>query len=132
MKSHTVMQRRIFSKAQTVGLSLGQPKVLDYLCKHEGSDQKTIAAYCEIEPATLVSILARMEQKGLIERRQKQGNRRSLYVYLTDEGRKAAEYVEEIFDNYDNEAQAGLTPDEVVELKGLLMKVCENLRREGI
>ena len=70
MKAHAMMQRCIFAEAQKIGLSSGQPKVLDYLYSHEGSDQKTIAAYCEIEPATLASILLRMEQKQLIERRQ--------------------------------------------------------------
>ena len=77
MKAHAMMQRCIFAEAQKIGLSSGQPKVLDYLYSHEGSDQKTIAAYCEIEPATLASILLRMEQKQLIERRQEHGNRRS-------------------------------------------------------
>ena len=90
MKSHTLLNRKILSQAMKLGYSPGQPKVLEYLSKYEGSDQKTIAAYCEIEQATVGSILLRMENTGLIERRQAPGNRRSLYVYLTDKGRQAA------------------------------------------
>ena len=62
MKSHAIIHRKIFTEAQKIGLTSEQPKILDYLWDHEGSEQKTIAVYCEIEPATLGSILLRMEQ----------------------------------------------------------------------
>ncbi|MDE5619324.1 MAG: MarR family transcriptional regulator [Ruminococcus sp.] len=121
------MQRKIYSEAQKIGLTSGQPKILDYLYEHEGSDQKTIAGYCEIEPATLGSILLRMEQKGLIERRQENGNRRSLFVYLTENGKEVCEKMHDIFSQKDKQASDGLTTAEINELKRLLTKVCENL-----
>ena len=73
MKSHAMLSRRILSEAGRLGLTPGQPKVLEFLLRHGESDQKTIAAYCEIEPATVGSILLRMEEGGLILRRQKAG-----------------------------------------------------------
>lgn len=130
MKTHSVMQRCIFNEAQKIGLSSGQPKVLDYLYNCEGSDQKTIAAYCEIEPATLASILLRMEQKGLIERRKKDGNRRSLFVYLTEKGRVVAEQMHAIFEQYDCLASESLSIEETEAVKNLLEKICDNLNRK--
>ncbi len=127
MKSHSVMQRKIYSEAQKIGLTSGQPKILDYLYEHEGSDQKTIAGYCEIEPATLGSILLRMEQKGLIERRQENGNRRSLFVYLTEKGKELCKNMHEIFIQKDEQASDGLSTDEINELKRLLSRICRNL-----
>ncbi|MDE6102609.1 MAG: MarR family transcriptional regulator [Ruminococcus sp.] len=127
MKSHSVMQRKIYSAAQKMGLTSGQPKILDYLYEHEGSDQKTIAGYCEIEPATLGSILLRMEQKGLIERRQENGNRRSLFVYLTENGKEVCEKMHDIFSQKDKQAVNGLSSSEINELKKILTKICENL-----
>ncbi|MDE6091871.1 MAG: MarR family transcriptional regulator [Ruminococcus sp.] len=127
MKSHSVMQRKIYSEAQKMGLTSGQPKILDYLYEHEGSDQKTIAGYCEIEPATLGSILLRMEQKGLIERRQENGNRRSLFVYLTENGKEVCEKMHDIFSQKDKQAVNGLSSSEINELKKILTKICENL-----
>lgn len=127
MKSHSVMQRKIYSEAQKIGLTSGQPKILDYLYEHEGSDQKTIAGYCEIEPATLGSILLRMEQKGLIERRQENGNRRSWFVYLTENGRISCEKMHDIFSRADEQAADGLSVEEIDGLKKLLTKICENL-----
>lgn len=127
MKSHTMLNRKILSKAMEMGYSPGQPKVLEYLLQHEGSDQKTIAAYCEIEQATVGSILMRMENAGLIERRQIQGNRRSLFVYLTQKGKQAAVALEAVFDAADSQAQENLAPDEMTQLKVLLEKVCNTL-----
>lgn len=127
MKSHSVMQRKIYSEAQKLGLTSGQPKILDYLYEHEGSDQKTIAGYCEIEPATIGSILLRMEQKGLIERRQKNGNRRSLYVYLTDTGKEICIKMHDIFRQADEQAISGISPEKIQEVKNILTEICRNL-----
>ena len=52
-----------------------------------GAGQKEIAAACHIEPATLTSVLNRMGEKGMIERRMRNGNRRSLYVFLPGKGK---------------------------------------------
>ena len=131
MKAHTMLQRRITAEAVKIGLSSGQPKVLDYLLQYEGSDQKTIAAYCEIEQATVGSILTRMESGGLVERRQREGNRRSLYVYLTDSGRRAAEDMRAVFAQADSRASGGLFQHELAQLKYLLGKVCGELQKES-
>lgn len=130
MKSHSLMQKCICEEAQKIGLTSGQPKILDFLYDHEGSDQKTIAAYCEIEPATLVSILLRMEQKELIERRQKEGNRRSLYVYMTSKGKEAAERMHVIFEQYDEKAKLSMKQSESDDLKRMLTIVCDNLNKK--
>ena len=124
MKTHSLFSKQVMSEASRVGLTSGQPKVLEYLILFGEADQKTIAAYCEIEPATVGSILLRMEENGLILRRQKAGNRRSLYVSLTDKGRRAAAQVEEIFRTVETEAAAGLSPEETVLLQELLSKLC--------
>lgn len=128
MKTHSLFTKRVMTEVSRVGLTSGQPKVLEYLTRFGEADQKTIAAYCEIEPATVGSILLRMEENGLILRRQKAGNRRSLYVSLTDKGRDAAARVEEIFHTVEAEAAQGLSPDEVQLLQELLNKLCTGLQ----
>ena len=128
MRAHTSLNRQILSRAAGIGLTPGQPKVLDYLIDHEGSDQKTIAACCEIEPATVGSILLRMEDSGLIVRRQKNGNRRSLYVSLTDKGYQAALQVADMFRTVETDALAGLSADEAATLQALLFKLCTSLQ----
>ena len=124
MKTHTILNREILAGAAELGLSSGQPKVLEFLREYGESNQKTIACHCEIEQATVGSILLRMEQSGLISRRQRAGNRRSLYVSLTPEGQKAAEKMENVFRKADARAESGLSEQETRQLKRLLERVC--------
>ena len=55
MKSNAMLSRRILSEVSRLGLTPGQPKVLDFLLQYNEADQKTIAAYCEIEQTTVGS-----------------------------------------------------------------------------
>ena len=128
MKAYGAYSRKISYRAQKeLGLSLGQPKVLDCLMENEGSDQKTIAAICKIEPATLGSILLRMEEKGFIERKQLEGNRRSLFVFLTEYGREIAEKMQKIFREEDERALQSFTGQEREVLNAMLEKISQEM-----
>ena len=132
MRSHSLLNRRILEEAAELGLSPGQPKVLEYLRLHGTQNQWSIADYCRIEPATVGSILTRMEEAGLVERRQKPGDRRALYVSLTAAGESAAEAVAQLFDRADRQASSLLTQAETEHLTALLEKVCAALPEEVI
>lgn len=95
-------------------LSMGWPKIPDYLSEHDGSSQKDIATGCYIEQPTLTALLGRMERAGLVERRAKDNNRRTLYVYLTDDGRKYADRVKEEFAKIEVVAFNGLSDNDKV------------------
>ena len=85
--------------------------------------RQAIARYCEIEQATVGSILLRMERDGLVRRTQKDGNRRALYVSLTEKGRLVALQVQQIFQQADAQAAACLSEEERQCLQQLLQKV---------
>ncbi len=89
MANHMLIQKRLLERVKASGTYLGQPKVLDYLKNHDGASQKEIAAGCFIEAGSLTSILNRMEEKGLIERRMLNGNRRTFHIFMTESGKKA-------------------------------------------
>lgn len=131
MKSNAMLSRRILSEVSRLGLTPGQPKVLDFLLQYNEADQKTIAAYCEIEQTTVGSILLRMENAGLVRRRQKDGNRRSLYVSLTPAGKEKAEKLMDIFLENENTATANLSETEIETLKELLTKLCDTMRSQA-
>ena len=126
MMTHLSFHKKIMAEAKKLGLTSGQPKILEFLSENEGVEQKTIAEHCEIERASAGSILGRMESAGLIERRREGGNRHSLYVYLTPAGKEAAANVERIFADTEKLAFAGLDEKEVEKLFSALKKVYEN------
>lgn len=49
MANQMLIQKRLLERVKASGLTLGQPKVLDYLKDHDGASQKEIAAGCFIE-----------------------------------------------------------------------------------
>lgn len=127
MADHLILQRVLTNAIKDTGLTSGQPKVLDYLYSHDGAIQKEIAQNCCIEQATLTSVLAGMENKGLIERRMMNGNRRNLYVFLTDKGKEMAERVEQEFLRLEKAAFAGLDEHEIELAVGFLSRIKDNL-----
>lgn len=123
MKTQSQLHHQIMAQAADLGLSPGQPKILECLTECGECNQKTIARYCEIEQATVGSILLRMERDGLVRRTQKDGNRRALYVSLTDRGRQTALQVQQIFQQCDARAVSGLSTEESLLLNQLLQRV---------
>ena len=125
----TLCNKKILKKTSTLGLSPGQPKILEFLFDHNGCEQKEIAKDCEIEPATVTHLLARMEEANLIERKQLNGNRRSWHVFLTAEGELVNKKVFKIFDEVRKEAFEGFSVEEQVETLRLLTKMFDNLSK---
>ena len=127
MANQALLHKRLLNGLSDTCLTLGQPKVLDYLKEHNGASQKEIAAGCHIEAASLTSILSRMEEKGMIERKMLNGNRRSLYVFLTDFGKELCDTVEQEFRNIEEIAFAGITDEERQDFMDTFMKIYGNL-----
>jgi DNA-binding MarR family transcriptional regulator len=71
-----------------IGLSTGQPKVLDFLSQRDNCMQKDIAVALDIEPATVSQILTNMEQADLIKKSESAVRRRAESVSMTEKGRE--------------------------------------------
>ena len=130
MAEHSMFQKELLAKLKDSGLTIGQPKVLDYLKDHDGTSQKDIARGCHIEPGTHTTLLNRMEEAGLVERRMMNGNRRSLYVFLTDKGKEQLELVTAAFSEMEAEAFRGLSETERKTFMDLFLRIYANTSRE--
>ena len=127
MATQGLFQRQIMAELAGSGLTAGQPKVLDYLGLHDGSVQKDIALGCQIDPATLTGLLNRMEEKGLIQRRTEDGNRRCLHVYLTQLGWEKQREVRRTLDQLEQRVLSGLDEKQRAYLLEGLLRVCREL-----
>ena len=127
MSDHQMIQKALVSSVKDTGLTPGQPKILDYLLHHDGAIQKEIALFCHIEQASLTTILNGMENKGYIERKTINNNRRSLHVYLTETGRKYADRLNHEFVRIESEALKGFTETETQQLYDLLTRISQNM-----
>lgn len=130
MKTHLSFAKKVQGETQRLGLSAGQPKILEFLLTVDKVEQKVIAEHCEIEPATVGTILSGMEAKGLIVRQRENNNRRSLFVSLTPIGRKYALQTDEIFEKNEKKALENFTNEETELLNKLLTRVLENIKSD--
>lgn len=130
MANQAMVHKKLLGSLRGSGLTLGQPKVLDYLKEHEGCTQKELAAGCHIEAASLTALLTPMENKGMIERRSLNGNRRTFHIYLTESGRELQKQVDEEFFKLEEIVFKGFSEEEQKELMLLFQKVYDNLWNE--
>ena len=127
MANHMMVQKKLMEQLKDTGLTLGQPKVLDYLKDHDGASQKEIAAGCLIEAGSLTSILNRMEEKGLIERKMLNGNRRTFHIFMTESGKKNQKLVEETFEKIEDTALNNVSEEEQKVFMEIFLRIYRNL-----
>ena len=128
MSNHLSLQKKIMAVLKPLGLSTGQPKVLDHLRYHNGASQKDIAHACHIEPASLTSILNRMEKQHMIERKNLNGNRRSFHIFLTDYGMELSESIEKAFLSLEQEVFSGISNAEKEQFLKIFEKLYKNYK----
>ena len=131
MAVHSMIQKNFMEQVKPSGLTSGQPKVLDYLRDHNGANQREIAAACHIEPGSLTSVLNRMEEKGLIERRMLDGNRRTFYIFMTDEGSRLKDLVEDNFASIEKKSFRNISSEDQASFMETFSKIYENLMNKG-
>ena len=112
-----------------VGLHVGQEMVLLHLWRRHGLTPSELAERLGVEPPTVTNMLSRMERADLLERRRDPEDARCTRVYLTEKGRELREPVERCWQEAENRAFAGITTEEEALLRGLLVRVHDNLTR---
>ena len=84
-----------------------------------------------IEAGSLTSILNRMEEKGLIERRMLNGNRRTFHIFMTESGRKSQMLVEAAFVEIEENAWKDISSEEAETFMKIYHKIYYNLSETG-
>lgn len=108
-------------------LHVGQEMILLRLWREEGQTQSQLGACLAVEPPTISKMLQRMEQEQLLERRPDRGDARITRVYLSERTRTLRDDVAAAWHSVEERAIAGLTTEERLLLRRLLLHVRNNL-----
>lgn len=127
MANQAMIHKRLLMGLKDTCLTLGQPKILDYLAQHDGTSQKEIAAACYIEAATLTSVLNRMEEKGLVARKMPPDDRRTYHIYLTELGTAMAQRVQDSFTALEAVSFDGISDEDRNAFLRVFETICHNL-----
>ncbi len=106
-----------------VGLHVGQEMVLIELWEHDGLRGGELATRLGVEPPTVTKTLRRLENCGLVERRQDPNDARSFRVFLTEKGRALEGPVTRCWERVEEKTLAGLSPEERQVFHTLLTKL---------
>jgi len=109
------------------GLSPGQPKILAYLIQHDRCKQRELADYYNIEAATVSRLLSNMEEKGLVRRESREGEKRASTVAITDAGRRVFARMQVHFQKVERRELAGFSKEEEALLRDFLQRIYQNL-----
>lgn len=114
---------RMRVKMEGIGLYKAQGFALLFLSHYEGVPQTEIARALHLSPASVTSMLQRMERDGWVERRPDPTDQRVSRVYLTARARLLQEEAAATFRELEQEVTCALTAAEQTELRTLLLKV---------
>lgn len=110
-----------------MGLTAGQPRVLNCLLEKDSITQKELSMQCMIDPTTLSRILDKLENKNYIKRIPHPTCRRSFQIILTENGRTLAQQIEQILSKTTLQMLDGITEQQLQQSISVMKKIYENL-----
>ncbi|MEK1899359.1 MarR family winged helix-turn-helix transcriptional regulator [Rhizobium sp. CF142] len=122
-----LLRKRFEQRAKDLGLTRSQWQTLAYLANNEGIHQSGLAEILEIEPITLVRILDKLAERGLIERRQHPTDRRIWLLYMREAAHPILAEMRKIGDVTRGEALESITPEQRDQLFHILSVMKTNL-----
>lgn len=105
------------------GLKQVDFSVLSLIAHNPGATSRQLCSTLDILPPNLVSLIAAMDSRGLIERRPHPHDGRAIGLYLTPAGEDLIREAEQTVMQLEADASARLTPRERETLIRLLQKI---------
>ena len=122
-----LLRKRFEQRARSLGFTRAQWQAIAYLSKNEGIHQAGLAELLDIEPITLVRILDKLAERGLIERRQHPTDRRTWLLFLKDAARPLIAAMQPIGEATRAEALDGVAEVDRDQLLQTLTRMKSNL-----
>lgn len=120
------LQRRLTAH----GVSFGHWTYLRILWTQDGLTQRELSTQAGVmEPTTTAAVKA-MESMGLVQRVQREGNRKNIHVQLTPGGRALRERLVPLAEEVNRVSVAGLPDTAVAQMRQYLLAMIENLARD--
>lgn len=110
-----------------LGLHPGQEALLLELARTGPMIQAQLSEALGCEPPSVTLMTRKLEASGAVRRRPAPTDKRASVVELTDDGRALAERVRELWRALAEETVAGLPPETVAQLPGILATLTGNV-----
>jgi MarR family transcriptional regulator, organic hydroperoxide resistance regulator len=122
------IQSAVADRLRTISLSVPQCDVLTTLTEAEGISQQELAQRLYVTKGNISGLLDRLERAALVERRSTAADRRQYAIYLTAEGRAAAERAIAVQHELIAATFGQLPPEKIAEFESLLIATRDLVR----
>lgn len=122
------MMRQDFDRRiANVGVTRSQWSMIVAVARHPGSTQRQVSELLEMSEASAGRLIDRLCADGLLERQERNDDRRARSVFVTDKAKPILEQLGEIARASEGRVFQGLSEDDLGQLSRLLDKVYRNL-----
>jgi len=111
-------------------VSFGHWTFLRILWEGDGLTQRELSAHAGVMEPTTFSALKAMERLGYIVRRQREGDRKKVFVFLTPKGRALRHRLVPLAEEVNSIAIRGAAAADVAATRKALLTIIENLARD--
>jgi DNA-binding MarR family transcriptional regulator len=119
--------RAINARLRPYGLDYPRWRVLAVLQEHSGATMGRLADLTSVDRTTLTRTLGLMENAGLVARRERESDRRSVAISLTADGRRMFARILPLTLAETDRALTGFSPEEIGSLRHRLKRIADNL-----
>jgi len=128
VESSRLLRNYIEHRAKSRGTTRAQWIVLFRLRQQEGLSQVDLADVMELQPISLVRLLDRLVDQGLLERRPHPTDRRANQLYLTDTGRQLVDDLDSLRDSIASETLRDTSTAALKTALDVLQQVKDNVK----
>ncbi|MDO4776145.1 MAG: MarR family transcriptional regulator [Cardiobacteriaceae bacterium] len=122
-----LMNRYYDRRVRAYGITRTQWTLLTYLSRYEGVSQTKLAEYMDLAPMTLTRQIDKLEEDGLLDRRQDPQDRRTNLIYLTEKSQPLMTHMHDIAVEAKEAALKNFSEEERRLLRDYLWRVRENM-----
>lgn len=122
-----MLRRNFDRRAQCLGLTRAQWRVLVYLHRQDGMRQTELASLLEVQPISLTRLIDRLVKNDWVERRSDPGDRRANQIFLTEKVQPLLSQLNSLGKEIQEEAFTGLPTEEREHFMATLHRIRINV-----
>lgn len=128
-KAQSAMHRRLFQNFRKAGLEVSPEQwgIMLMLLKNDGIQQSEIAGRMGRNDSSITRIIDNLSQKGYVERRPHEADRRINLIFLTKEGKALQQKLMQAAAQTQCEAKENIVPEELEVCRKVLHQIINNL-----
>ncbi|SKB25557.1 MarR family winged helix-turn-helix transcriptional regulator [Malaciobacter marinus] len=122
------LKNNLEKKLQEHDISAAQSIIIRRLCEKDNLTQKELAKDTYFKQSSLTLLIDKLEQKGLVERKNKKNDRRAYLICITSKGKKLEQIIKDAGKELEEKALEGIDSHNKELLIQALKQVYSNLK----